>query len=101
MAALVHVNWAEAEAKDVELTCLSWALSVALAINQLLIFTTLWLINNIWGHAGAIMVDVVVRADGSAHIAFSNNKRRRALRVPLVFALLAIMALLVLTISSP
>ena len=37
----VHVHRAEAEAEDVEFTCLARALTIALAINHLFIMTTL------------------------------------------------------------
>lgn len=101
MAALVHVNGAEAEAKDVILGSLAGALSVALTVNQLLISATFGLIGAAWSNASAIVVDEVVGADRGANVALSDDEGRRALRVPLVLTLLAVMALLVLAIASP
>ncbi len=101
MATFVHIDGAETEAKDIIFACLSWALSVALTINELLIFTAFRLIGLTRRDAGAIMVNVVVRAHGGAHIALCDNEGGRALRVPFLVALLAIMALFVLSISSP
>ncbi len=101
MSALVHVHGAETEAKNIKLTRLSWALTVALTIDQLLIGTTLLESCHAWFHAGAIVFNHAVWADWCTHIALSHNKAGWALRVPLVLALLALAALLLLAVSTP
>ncbi len=101
VAAFVHIHGAKAEAKDIKFTCLSWALSVAFAINELLIFATLGFIGSARLNAGTIVINVLIWADRSANITLCDNERRRALRVPLPLALLAIMAFLVLSVASP
>ena len=47
------------------------------------------------------MVDHAVGANWGANIAFSDCERWRALRIPTIFALLAVMTLFVLSIPAP
>ena len=101
MATFVHVHGAKTEAKDIKFACLSWALSVTLAIDELLIFTTFGLIGSTWLNAGTIVINILIWADRSANITLCDNEGRRALGVPLLLTLLAVMAFLVLSIASP
>lgn len=101
MATFMHIDGAETETEDIVFACLSWALSIALAINELLVIAALRLISCTRLNAGAIVINLVVWADRGAHIALCDHEGRRALRVPLLLTLLAIMALLVLSIASP
>ena len=101
MAALEHVNWAKSEAQDIVFTRLSWALSVALAVN--LLFVGAALVNGAHTglHAGTVMVNCALRAHGGAHVALGDCEAGRALGEPLVLALLAVAALLFLSVASP
>lgn len=101
VAALVHINRTKSEAKDVELAGLSGTLTIALAVNQLLVFVALGYNFKTWLHARAIVINHAFWAHGSAHIALSHDEAGRALRVPLLLAHLAILALLLLTIAAP
>ena len=101
MTALVHIHWTQTEAQDTVLASLSWALPVALSINELLILTALFHNVKAWPHANSIMVNGAIWADRSAHIAISNDEAWWALWVPLILAHLAVVASLSLPISTP
>lgn len=101
VAALVHVHGAETEAQDVELARLSGALTVALAVDELLIGTALLKRRHAWLHASTIVVNHAIGADRCTHVALSNDEAGRALREPVVATLLALAALLFLTVSAP
>lgn len=101
MAALLHVDRAQAEAKNVVLARLARALAVALTVDQLLVDSAFLDVRNSGHNAGAVMVDHTVGADRSAYVALGDHEGRWALREPLLFALLAVVALAQLAVASP
>lgn len=101
MSAFEHVHGAQTEAEDVELASLARALPIAFTINELFIITALVQLCSTRLDASAIMIDHAIGADGCAHVALSNHEAGRALREPLVLALLALAALLFLAVSTP
>ena len=101
MSAFVHVHWAETEAKHIILACLSRALPVALSINQLLFISALRHYIQARSNASSIVINHAIWAHRGAHVTLSDNKAWWALRVPLILALLTLMALLILAVSSP
>ena len=101
VSALVHVHWAETEAKNIELACLSWALAIALTINHLFIVGTLSHYFQALLHARALVVYHAIGAHWRAHITLSHDKARWALWEPLLFAFLAALALFLLAVSTP
>jgi len=101
VATLVHIHGAQTEAKDVVLACLAGALAIALAIDELLVMTTLGDVLLSWLDAGSVVVNHAVWAHRCADIALGDCERRWALREPALFALLAVMTFFVLTISTP
>lgn len=101
VSTLVHVHRAEAKAQNIELTSLAGALAIALAIDHLFVMVALSHHLQAWFHARAFVVNHTIRAHWCTHVALSNDKARWALREPLLFAFLAILALFLLTIATP
>lgn len=100
MSALVHINRAKTEAENIEFARLPRALAIALAVDELLISTALGSCKP-RHHARLIVIDHTIWADRCTHVALCHDEARRARWVPLVFALLAVAALLCLAIASP
>lgn len=100
MSTLVHINRAQAEAKNIEFARLSRALAIALTIDQLFI-SSAFRCHQAWHHARSIVVDHAIGAHRSTDIALCDDEGRRARRVPLVLALLTIAALLGLAVAPP
>ena len=101
VAALVHVHWAKSEAENVVFAGLAWALTIAFAIDQLLVMATLGLHFETWLNAGAVVVDHAIGAHWCANVALSHDKAGRARWEPLGLTFLAVLALLCLTVASP
>ena len=101
VAALVHVHWAKAEAKDVEFACLTRALSIALTINHLFIMSTLSDFFHSRFQTCSFMINQSIGAYRSAHIAFCHSEAWWARWVPLIFTLLTVSALLRLPVAAP
>lgn len=101
VATLVHVHGAQAEAQDVEFARLAGALAIALAVDQLLVISTLGQNVETRLNAGAVVVDHAFGADRSTHVTLRHNEARWANWEPLLFAFLAVLALLFLAITSP
>ena len=100
-SASVHLHWAKTEAEDIEFTCLTGAISIALAINQLFIVPTL-------SHqvvsrpiTSAFMVDHTLWTNWRTNIALSDKEAWWTFWIPLLFTLLAIVALCRLPTASP
>lgn len=74
MATFVHIDGAKTEAKDIKFACLSWALSVTFAIDELLIFATFGFIGSTGLDAGAIVINILIWADRGANITLCDNK---------------------------
>ena len=97
----VHLHGAKTEAEDIEFACLTGALSITLAINQLFVMSTI-------SHqvvsrpvASAFMIDHTLWANWGAHITLSDKEAWWTVWIPLIFTLLAIVALFGLTTASP
>ena len=97
----VHLHGAKTEAEDIEFACLAGAISITLTINQLFIMSTI-------GHqvvsrpiTSAFMVDHALWANWGTYIALSDKEAWWTVRIPLLFTLLAIVALFRLTTASP
>ena len=97
----VHLHGAKTEAEDIEFTCLTWALSIALTINQLFFVPTL-------SHqvvsrpiTSALVVYHTLWTNWGAHIALSLQEAWWTFWIPLLFTLLAIVALCRLSTASP
>ena len=76
-------------------------MTVAFTIDKLFIMTTLF--NKLKSRldARAVMIDHAIWAHRCTYIAFSDHEGRRALWVPIVFALLAALALFALSVATP
>ena len=101
VAAFVHIDGAETEAKNIKLAGLSRALAITLAIDHLFVVVTLLDYLNSRLHAGTLMIYHTVRANWCAHIALSDYEAGWALREPLFLAFLAALALFTLAIATP
>ena len=97
----VHLHGTETEAEDVKLACLTGALSITLTIDQLFVVTALGHHVESRPHTCALVVDHALRANWGAHIALSDQEAGWTLWIPLVFTLLAIVALLGLSAAPP
>ena len=100
MTAFKHVHGAEAEAKNIKLTCLAWALTIAVAIDILFVMGTLGH-QRVCLHARTFMVNHAIGAHWSAHVTLCDNEAWWALGEPLLFAFLAALALFLLAVSTP
>lgn len=98
---LEHVHGAESKAQYIVFTGLPRALPVALTIDELLIRIACNKALLTWMHAGVIMVHHTIWTDWSADIALCDCEGRWALWVPVIFTLLAVMALFSLSIATP
>ena len=101
VAAFVHIDGAETEAKNIEFAGLTRALTIALTIDHLFVVVALLDNFNARLHAGAFMIYHAIRADWCAHITLSDYEAWWALREPLFLALLAALALFTLSIATP
>ena len=97
----VHLHGAKTEAEDIEFACLTGALSITLAINQLFIMSAI-------SHqvvsrpvTGSFMINHAFWTNWGTYITLSDKEAWWTVWIPLIFTLLAIVALFGLTTASP
>jgi len=101
VTAFVHVDGAKSKAENVKLTRLPRALPVAFTVDHLFVVATFsHLFSSLHG-ACSFVVDGALWANRCANVALGHDEAGRARGEPLVFALLASLALFNLAVASP
>lgn len=101
VAALVHVQGAQAEAEQAVFAGLARALPVALAVDELLVGAALLDDVEARPHADPVVVNRPIWADRRTNVALGDDKALGAYGEPLVFTHLATVAALALAVAPP